>query len=163
MSPFDLSLLRPGDCLLYRPHGIIGWVIAIKTWHLVAHVEVYEGDGFSLASRDGIGCNRYRLRTAELCRVLRPTGRIDMASGVAWFEKVARGQKYDFAALARFLWPGGTDTDRDRQICSSFAARFYRAAGYPLFAATEDADRIAPFQFAVTPLLDDVWSDGQAI
>ncbi len=160
--PFDPTILKPGDCLLYGPRGVVGWLIAMKTWHRIAHVEVFEGviDGvpMSVASRDGIGCNRYVLRTSELVRVLRPNQPVDLAAATAWFERVARGQRYDFRAILRFLWPSDSpDADPNRQICSAFSTRWYRAGGLRVFSAGEDADRIAPFQFDTSPALDEVW------
>jgi len=71
--------LRRGDCLLYRPKGFFGWVIATKTWHPVAHVEVYAGNDHSWASRDGLGVNLYPIRMTELAYVLRPTAPVDLA------------------------------------------------------------------------------------
>jgi hypothetical protein len=158
-TPFDPSILLPGDCLLYGPRGWVGWLIAIKTWHRIAHVEIYEGDGFSVASRDGLGVNRYRLRTSELIRVLRPRVQPDVAAATVWFEKVARGQKYDFDALIKFLWPseGKPDKDPDRQICSALGVRWYEHAGVDAFSDREDADLIAPFQFDVSPAFTEVW------
>lgn len=158
---FSPDILRPGDCLLYGPSGLIGWLIAIKTWHRVSHVEIYEGvNGThkSVASRDGIGVNRYTLRTDGLVRVLRPIDTPQVAIAAEWFERIARGQRYDFRALLRFLWPSEKpDYDPDRQICSAFAARWYRAAGVRAFADHEDADLIAPFQFGTSPAFTEVW------
>lgn len=160
-----LDQLRAGDCLLYRPTGWVGWLIALKTWHRVAHVEIYDSDGSALASRDGIGVNRYTVRVGELCRILRPTdpARLDWPKAVAWFERCARGQRYDFKALLRYLVPGYVDPDLDRMICSALAVRLYRAGGYPVFAPGEDADRIAPAQFLLSPTLTEVWSDGRPV
>jgi hypothetical protein len=53
--PFDVTLLQPGDTLLYRPVGFrwrapFGWMfgrlIAAKTWHNISHVEVYAGNAW---------------------------------------------------------------------------------------------------------------------
>lgn len=161
-APFDPATLCPGDCLLYAPGSSwVSWLIAVKTWHRISHVEVYEGINgvhHSVASRNGIGVNRYQLRTRDLCRVLRPLGPVDMAAGTTWFEKFARHQRYDFPALLRFLWPSERpDYDPERQICSAFAARWYRAAGVRAFAPHEDADLIAPFQFVTSPAFEEVW------
>ena len=161
MASFDPAILRPADCLLYGPRGIVGWLIALKTWHRISHTEVYEGvNGThkSVASRDGLGVNRYTLRTADLVMVLRPNMPFRQDLATEWFERIARGQRYDFKAILRFLWPSNKpDSDLDRQICSAFAARYYRAGGLQAFSDTEDADKIAPFQFAVSPVFDVVW------
>ena len=47
------SVLLPGDVMLYRPSGVFGWLIRVKTWHPISHVEVHCGGGQSFASRDG--------------------------------------------------------------------------------------------------------------
>lgn len=156
------SGLMPGDCLLYAPgRSWVSWLIAIKTWHRISHVEVYEGVNGShkaVASRNGIGVNRYSLRMADLAYVLRPTTAPNMVAATEWFERIARGQRYDFAAILRFLWPSDApDVDLDRQMCSPFGARWYRAAEVPAFASHEDADLIAPFQFLTSPAFTIVW------
>jgi hypothetical protein len=67
-----LRTLKPGDVLLYKPKGLFGWLIRVKTWHKIAHVECYVGDGLSVASRDGKGVGKYPLRSSELAVVCRP-------------------------------------------------------------------------------------------
>ena len=161
-TPFEQAQLRPGDCLLYGPRGLFGWLIAIKTWHRISHVEIYEGVNGThkvLASRDGLGVNRYTLRVDGLIWVLRPKAAVNLAAATAWFERVARGQRYDVDAILRFLWPsdGKPDKDPDRQICSAFAVRWYEQAGVDAFSTREDADLIAPFQFNVSPAFDELW------
>ena len=158
---FDPSILRPGDHLLYRPGGFWGWLIAIKTVRLVSHVEVYEGDGYSVASREGSGVNRYALRTKGLAYVLRPSGPIDLAAATAWFERNARGQRYDWKALFRYLWPRTTDTDTDRMICSAMVTRYDRAGRFHPVSPDADADLISPGSFLDSPAFTKVWTDGR--
>lgn len=54
VTPFDMTCLQPGDTLLFRPTKAtwspstwigagFGGAIAMKTWHNIAHVEVYVG------------------------------------------------------------------------------------------------------------------------
>lgn len=64
--------VKRGDILLYPPRSFFGRLIAIKTWHKIAHVEIYAGDGQSVASRDGIGVNLYPARLDDVKHVLRP-------------------------------------------------------------------------------------------
>ncbi len=66
------ALLQPGDCLLYRPKGVFGFFIRVKTWHHIAHCEMYVGKGKAAASREGKGVAIYPLRVSELAYVLRP-------------------------------------------------------------------------------------------
>src|SRR3954468_21970097 len=94
--------IEPGDCLLYRPKGFFGWVIALKTWHQVAHVEVYVGNGQSVASRDGIGVGLYPFRNTELCAILRPNKEFQIAPALDTFYRKYRGQGYDVMGLLRF-------------------------------------------------------------
>lgn len=163
MTPLDLSALRPGDILLYRPKGIIGWLIASRTWSNWAHVEVYAGGGQTLASRNLIGVGRYEVWTDRVGKVLRPRETPLWARGMAWFDGVANGQKYDLWAIARFLLPHWItrDVDVDRQICSAFAVRFLRHCGVDVVAADADADLIAPSDIAKSAVCDVVWSDGK--
>jgi hypothetical protein len=148
-------ILKPGDCLLYAPKGFFGWVISIKTWNQVAHCEVYIGNGKSVASRDGIGVGEYDLRTSELKHVMRPNQPFELRLAYDWFARKARGQGYDWLGLLRFAWRSRVVPERfdNKQFCSEFAARFYRAGGLDPFNGA-DADAIAPFQFAVSPYLD---------
>jgi hypothetical protein len=151
----DTSKLVPGDVLLYYTNSVFGILISIKTWHPVSHVEVFIGNGLSVASRDGKGVNFYPLRT-DIKYVLRPIKQIDLATGMNWFDRV-KGQKYDWLGLLRFSWRSRyipVDPD-NRQFCSEFATRFLRKSNLPVFK-NEDADAIAPCQFLTEYYLDDV-------
>lgn len=173
--PFDPTLLRPGDTMLYRPCGfswrqpfgwIFGKVIALKTWHSISHVEIFigfnRGDHTSLASRDGLGVNGYPLRLTELAYVLRPVPGVaesfDLAAGLRWFDTV-RGQRYDWWGLARFA--GFHPSSTTRMFCSAFWLRFYRSCGFNPFSRRIDADSISPGQIPDCPKLDVVWDDGK--
>lgn len=149
--------LRPGDCLLYSPTGIFGLIISLKTWHKIAHVEVYIGEGWAAASRDGKGVGIYPLRTSQLCCILRPKDKFDINSALLWYLTV-RGQKYDWFGLLRFAWrskvvPNSLD---NRMFCSEFVTRFYRAGDFDPFSPETDADEIAPFQFLTSPEFDSI-------
>lgn len=145
---YNVSDLRPGDCLLYNGKSLYSTIIAIKTWHPVSHVEIYIGAGFSVASRDGIGVGQFEYRESP-AKVMRPAMPFDLARALRWFRGVA-GQKYDWLGLLRFTWgrryiPGSLC--ENRMFCSEFATRFFREGGMNVFN-DEDADAIAPFQFA---------------
>ncbi len=159
-----VSDLRPGDIMLYRPKGVIGWLIASRTWSNWAHVEVYIGGGWSVASRDGVGVAQYPVRFSELGKVLRPIETPNFERGMDWFHAVADGQKYDYLAILRFLLPHfiKRDLDWDRQICSSLAVRFLRNCGINVVATDADADLVAPSDIAKSPATTLVWSDGKA-
>jgi hypothetical protein len=137
--------LKAGDCLLYSPTGIFGSLIALKTWHPIAHVEVYVGDhGYpmSVASRDGQGVNFYPLRTKQLAYVLRPTNPLDLACGLRYARRMT-GTPYGWRDLLNFV---GYKVDRHGIVCSPFATEFYRACGWNIFPL-DTANQVAPFQF----------------
>lgn len=166
-EPFVQTLLQPGDTLLYRPTAfsvkrfsgwLFGRLIALKSWHNISHVEVYLGDGQSVASRDGEGVNRYPWRNSELAYVLRPCHSVDLVAGQTWFNGV-RGQGYDWMGLTRFVRTS-IRPSQTKMFCSAFWLRFYRACAFNPFAARVDADSIAPGEILDCPNLVTVWTDG---
>lgn len=148
MVPAVPIALKAGDCLLYAPKGFFGWLISIKTWHQIAHCEIYVGNGKSVASRDGIGVGQYDWRNTELIYVLRPNRPFDLKEALAQFNHKWRGQGYDWMGLLRFAWRAPVSRFRfeNKQFCSELATRFYRGGGIDPFNG-EDADAIAPSQF----------------
>lgn len=149
-SGYTESDLLPGDCLLYKPKGFFGWVIAVKTYHMIGHCETYIGNGRSVASRDGVGVGEYPLRLDGLVLVLRPNiPPFNITKAIAWYEKKAKGQKYDWKGLLRFVSrkPYSGIVSEDESFCSEFLTRFYRMGDLPVFYLL-DADAIAPFMFA---------------
>jgi len=133
--------LRRGDCLLYRPKGFFGWVIATKTWHPVAHVEVYAGNDHSWASRDGLGVNLYPIRMTELAYVLRPTAPVDLARANRWAQTKI-GTRYGWIELLNFV---GVSLSLGGMFCSQFEVEYYRQGGWSMFPE-DDAARVAPFE-----------------
>lgn len=125
--PITPEAFQPGDVLLYRPRGLFGWLIAVKTWSRWAHVEVYDGGGYSLASRDGIGVGRYPLRLDGLGEVYRLRVGCNWFAARAWFESV-KGQPYDWWGLLAFASAKWQGRDNGKMFCSEFAARLLRWA-----------------------------------
>lgn len=156
----ELPQLQPGDCLLYRPSGFFGWLIALKTWNRISHVEIYAGNGLSVASRDGVGVGMYKTRYDGLAMVRRSEKPLNLAAATAFFARVD-GQKYDWKGILCFTLAVAQGA-RDKMFCSEFATRWYRAAGLPLFG-NYDADHIAPAQFLMTELLQEIWSDEEEV
>ena len=150
-------MIQAGDVLLYKPTGIFGRIIALKTWHAISHVEVSLGNGESVASRDGKGVGRYPHRSAQLAHVLRPTLPLNLTTAMAYFDTV-KGQPYGWLDLLAFI---GAKIDGPGMVCSPFATAFLRAGGLPIFRS-EEARKIAPFQFLLSELLIDV-TDGSAV
>ena len=140
--------LQLGDCLLYGPVGWTGWIISLKTWHAVAHCETYIGAGCSVASRDGLGVDTYPVREAQLIHVLRPAAIFNVSAALRWHEAVAKGQGYDWLGLLRFAWRAKVVPDAldNRQFCSEYTTRFYRAGGLDPFNG-HDADAMVVSRF----------------
>lgn len=146
--------LQPGDVLLYNGSGLYSWIIRIKTWHAVSHVEVYIGDGQSVASRDGLGVGEYPLRE-DYTHVLRPSVPFQRRAAMYWFRRRANGQPYGWLDLLAFV---GMTRDHPGMVCSDFATQFLREGGVPVFNR-EPSRQIAPFQFLTSELLVDVTDD----
>ena len=138
ISPY----LLPGDCLLYKPSSLFGQIIRIKTWHNVAHCEVYAGNAASWASRDGLGVASYPLRTDQLVYVLRPTVPLNLTAATAWATSVS-GTKYGWLELLNFV---GLPINAGGMFCSQFLTEYYRHAGWTMFIE-DPPSRVAPFEF----------------
>jgi hypothetical protein len=145
--------LRPGDCLLYRPSSLFGWIIRVKTGSPVSHVEVYVGGGQTVASRDGQGVGRYPLRTDHLGWVLRPTVPFSLDAAMDWFDQ-HRGEPYGWVDLLDFF---SATVDAPGQVCSPCATNVLRAGGVRVFGSFP-AIRITPRDFLTSELLADISS-----
>lgn len=139
--------LEPGDVLLYAAKGFYGRVIALKTWHPIAHVEAFVGYGLSVASRDGIGTGIYPLRTDGLVMVCRPKGPFDVGHALATF----RGRPHRPYGWLDLLQFAGVNVDTPGIVCSPFVTEFVRDGGLDPFNG-EPCEKIAPFQFLTSPV-----------
>lgn len=148
--------LRPGDVLLYTGGSFFSRLIQFKTWSRYSHCEVYDGDGFSVASRDGIGVGRYLLRMDGLRVILRPVARFHAAPARAWFQTV-NGQPYDWFGLLAFTSAEWQGRNNWKQFCSEFCCRYLRKGGIEPFTVDTDADSIAPGEFMKSGALLVVW------
>ena len=87
----DFPELEPGDILLYGGRGLVDRLIQFRTWSDVSHIEIYVGEGRSVASRNGIGVGKYPLRLPEgIRRVYRLKNKFnfpsfDFEKSLAWF------------------------------------------------------------------------------
>lgn len=147
--------LRPGDVLLYTGGSFFSRLIQFKTWSRYSHVEVYDGEGLSVASRDGQGVGRYPLRMDGLRVILRPLGKFDVEAARAWFPTVD-GQPYDWFGLLAFTSAKRQGKNNWKMFCSEFACRYLRAGGVDPFSKY-DADGIAPGEFIKSSTLIIVW------
>jgi hypothetical protein len=157
-EPFNPAILHPGDAILYFRWDFVDWVIALKTWTKVAHVEIYRGGQKSYASRNGIGVNAYPLRLDGVAAVMRPKQPLDWAAADRWFEDKARGEPYDWLGLLCFALArrGG---EKHKMFCSEFATHYYRAAGLVPFDPRWPGVRVPPSFFFVSPAFEAIWTD----
>jgi uncharacterized protein YycO len=152
-------LLQPGDHILYRPSSFFGWLIAVKTWTLISHIEVFIGNNQTVASRPGKGVAIFEYDETHAARILRPKTPLNLESGMQWFSTVA-GQKYDYWGLLVFVLARRKGA-ADKQFCSELVDRFDNAAGFWPFAPEYAPDRLAPAQFLQSAEFTEVWSDGK--
>lgn len=158
-SPIELL---PGDALLYAtPWDFVDFCIRLKTWSKAAHCESYVGEGFSVASRNGIGVNKYPFREAGLIAVLRPKSPFDLEFAMSYFRRV-QFQKYDFGGLMSFFLADKLKS-KDRQFCSEFLTNFYRAGGLNFVYPDWSADKVAPGSLIMSPVFEWAWTAGSLI
>jgi|HubBroStandDraft_3_1064219.scaffolds.fasta_scaffold202833_1 hypothetical protein len=160
VNPFPFRQLVRGDTLGYFTRDPIDYAIAIKTWTWLAHVEIYDGDGMSVASRNGIGVNRYPLRKDGLCVIRRPLQPFNYDTANAWFEKTARGQGYDWKGLLCFTLAEKQGSP-DKMFCSEFWLNWYRQGHLELLDPNWSADRTPPAFMMVTNVLETIWQQGK--
>lgn len=152
--------LEPGDVLLYASRGFWAWVIRVKTWSPVSHVELVArepgtGHLVALASRDGQGVATYRpIRVEHLFAVLRPRDLINWTGVWAYHNRHA-GDAYDWWGLLRFVRVGKPSDAK--AFCSEYVTRLLWAGGVYPFARKYDADLVSPGMFLSSPVLDEVW------
>ena len=151
---FYLSILKPGDIMLFNTLDLVDDVIDFKTGSDVAHIEIYAGGSKSYASRNGIGVGLYPVRITGLRYVRRPVGVLDIGALEDFFNKVD-GAKYGFGdILENINWnlplPG--------YDCSHFAAALLRYGNCPQFDGTYPEPKITPRDFLITRESQPVWS-----
>ena len=116
----------------------------------------------SLASRNGIGVNRYTYRENQLAAVLRPSSTVDMSAIKEWFEKPyseltaegVRGGYYGWLDLLRFY---SIKLATNGWICSEFVAKALRVGGINAFAKCYNEGTIDPGDYFVSPAFGWMW------
>ena len=148
--------IESGDVLLYAGHGLLSWLIKVKTWSDVSHAELANSGASAFASRDGTGVRTYAidLSPGRLYAVLRPVAPLAM-DGVRAFHSRCLGQRYDVWGLFRFFTIGRQS--HDKQFCSEYVVRLLRSGGLEPFTPQTDADLVAPGQFLMSPMLSLIW------
>ena len=157
----NFPALEPGDILLYGGNDLVSRLIQFRTWSDVSHIEIYVGDGCSVASRNGIGVGKYPLRTAGLRRIYRPKlvagmPSFDFDEAMRWFATVD-GTKYGWADLLRFYL---IDVPTTGLICSEFGDLWFRKGRLPLFNLNYPEGAICPgdFEKISSLLVEQIWS-----
>jgi len=149
--------LLPSDILLYGTPDIVDGVIQTYTGSDVAHIEIYHGNGLSLASRNGIGVNAYPYRSDGLRYVRRLVCPFDRHKADAWFYAKAKGLPYGFAGLLTFV---NVDIPCTGLICSVFANLYLQNGDALLFADDYPVRKIDPRDFKLTREAITVWALG---
>jgi uncharacterized protein YycO len=156
-NTFDAAILNPGDMLLYFEDDPVDFLIAVKTGKRIGHVEVYAGNGTTMASRNGIGVSVYPLRTSGVVCVRKPLGVFDFTAGLAWFNASAKGQPYDWKGLATFT-SLVNEGEEGKMFCSEFAVNFYRACGYNPCNPSQPAYETSPRDLWVLGTFETKWA-----
>jgi len=167
--------MKPGDVLLYSGTGMFSRLIRLKTWSRYSHCEVFDGNGVTFASRDGVGVNFYPVRPDPPALVLRLREGVpfELLAARAWARSV-QGQGYDWIGLLSFTSAKLQGRNNNKQFCSEALARYFRHGisgaldGVPRGDARSleshgldpwrgrDADAISPEAFNTSPLFFEV-------
>lgn len=148
------QMLQPGDLLLYKGTGFVNWAIRVKTWSSVDHCEIYLGDFESAGARLRGGVHTYPLRFHGLRYILRAKTPWDVEAAKAFHERCI-AQDYDLAGLMSFYLAGKGHAHK--AFCSEHNCRMMHEGGFYPFGRNQDADRIAPGNFLMTPLLETIY------
>lgn len=153
--------LQPGDVLLYRRQSLWSWLIRLKTFSPVSHVELYAGEGQAFASRDGEGVGTYPVREDGVWAILRPSVPLTPFEWDALARVHAHyvGAKYDWWGLLGFFQSSHGRDDAAKAFCSEHIARVFKLAGRPLFGFAWPSDKVSPGMFLACPLLDTLWQE----
>lgn len=155
--------LLPGDVILYSPTDWIGWLIALKTWVALSHIEVYLGRGKVVAARPQ-GVDVYDPRIDDSLRYVR---RPVIGAGVQFNADAALesikymlGKPYQVSGLFKFYAPWH-HRHKATRICSSVATVFLRGGGCQPFNPAVHADDTTPSMFFQTPDLLTIFDSKQ--
>lgn len=151
--------LKAGDILLYFTEDTADKLIAWDEGETgdklaVGHVEVYAGNGFSWASRNGIGVNLYPFRQDGLVEVRSLVASFDVAAASAYFATV-KGAPYgwrdNLADIGIRLGGNGLN-------CSHFATLITNAGRCPQFDESFPAQEIKPRDFQLSRESVTLWT-----
>ena len=137
--------LLPGDTLLYHGQSIFNDVTDLKTGGLVDHVEVYHGNGLSVAARTE-GFNIYDFNPNNLVKVRRPVNVWNRTLADAWLMPL-KGIAYDTPGLLEFF---NVEVSNNGFICSVGAAYLLKNGHCPMFADDFPLVKTSPRDFELT-------------
>lgn len=152
----DPSTLVAGQILGYHLADDLADFLIERTGP-IAHVELYLGNGESLASRNGIGVGRYPLRMEGITAILTPTFTVDMDAILKWFDSV-NGQPYDFTALSGFVFGENRQTP-EHLFCSAFVALAFIRTQQPILNKLWPPALTTPTDLLKSPLVRWQWID----
>ncbi len=145
---YDTPPVTAADLSLSEIEGRVSdAVIDLKEGGDVAHIEVYHGAGFSVASRNGLGVNLYPYRASGLKYVRRPMLFFMVESADLWFNNGIKGLPYGWAGLLEFE---NIDVPSRGLICSTLADLYLIRGGAPMFAPDFPPGKVSPFDFRKT-------------
>lgn len=155
---FFTRLLVPGDVLLYNGSSVFSWLIRRVSNGSITHVEVYQGSGKSMASRDGEGVGTYPLRVNGLVAILRPKGQIRIKDAIA-YHNTRVGAKYDWLGLVRSFVGNKWLKNDEKAWCSEYVDEVMQAAGVNSFPEDSFSTAITPWDFWQSLAYRRVWVD----
>ena len=147
--PQDLCI---GDILLYHGKSFFNIVTDLKTGGQSDHVEIYAGDGQTVASRPE-GFNVFPFKEQGLIKVRRPQVEFWKDAADVWLEPL-KGMKYDAIGLFQFF---NLDWSNNSFICSVGAAHYLKAGRCVMFADDYPLAKISPRDFELTTQALTVW------
>lgn len=171
------TVFYPGQILLYDRGGPFGLntITKLKRGADVSHVEIvvpsptaFKLDWMkasvspsttTITAKPKGGVDYYELDTNGLRYVLdiQPILLPNWQLALAWFEKSARGQKYDVLGMASFFLARVQGWDNNRQFCSEIVARLLKNGKTALLNARKDCDAYAPDSFKDSPFVTFAW------
>jgi len=157
-EPFTPAILQPGDAILYFSHDFGSWLIALKTWTKVAHIEFTGAIKSAIPAASESGVNAYPLRLDGVAAVMRPKSRLISSRLTLGLKPTRRATPMTGVAFFALRSPAGEG--RSTPIfCSEFGTHYYRAAGLEPFNPRWPAVRVPPSFFLVSPAFEKIWTD----
>lgn len=157
VDKFAISIIKPGDILLYDRDGLMNKLIKFKRGEKYSHVAIASYPNNILEAVQGQTLGEKPIRLDGLKAIYRHHVPVDFDAGYEWFELEAKGQKYDWLGLLSFALASFQGRANNKMFCSEFVARFFAKIGSPLFAVDMDADAVSPGMIPYSHAVHAVW------